>query len=98
MMNSEKHKITAVLLSTMLFFAFSMAHEFDWLLPNSPAIATSVISFSPDFAEEIGCEDEIEFEKSHVIMVISNDKENRSFLSVTHLFIARVLTPPPDIA
>lgn len=94
-MITENHTLKAVLLSTMLLFTFSMVHEFDWLLPPSP-VATTVASSG--IAEEVGCEDEIEHEISYVILSFSNEQDIDSISPVKRLFIARVLTPPPDIS
>lgn len=94
-MNPERHNLTAVLLTTMLFFTFSMVHEFDWLLPPSPVATTVTMS---GIAEEIGCEDEIEHDNNVVVLIFSNDREIFLVLSPTSLFISRVLTPPPDMA
>lgn len=95
MTHAGKHNITAVLMSTMLFFAFSMVHEFDWLLPPSSVATTSA---SAGVAEEIGCEDEIEHEGSVVTVSFLNERDIISSYPDTHLFIASVLTPPPDMA
>ncbi len=94
-MITGNHTLKAVLLSTMLFFTFSMVHEFDWLLPPSP-VASTVSSFG--IAEEIGCEDEIEHEISYIILSFLNERDIDSSPPVKRLFIARVLTPPPDIS
>jgi len=94
-MIKDNNTLTVVLLSTMLFFTFSMVHEFDWLLPPSPVATTAV---SSGIAEEIGCEDEIEHEIGYVILSFSNERDIDLSPPVKRLFIARVLTPPPDIS
>ena len=82
----------------MLFLTFAMVHEFDFLLPPSPVAATAMSSVpTPDIAEEIGCEDEIEHDKSYVIISLSDNKSRNDFYTVDGLFIAVVLTPPPDL-
>lgn len=97
MNKSGRHNLTAVLLSAMLFLTFAMIHEFDFLLPPSPVAATAMSSMpTPDIAEEIGCEDEIEHDKSFVIIPLSDEKSRFDFYTVGGLFIAGVLTPPPD--
>lgn len=74
-----------------------MIHEFDFLLPPSPVAAASTSSIPiPDFAEEAGSEDEIEHDDSFVITFFSNEKSRNDLYPVSGLFIAGVLTPPPD--
>lgn len=97
MNKSGRHNFTAVLLSTMLFLTFAMVHEFDFLLPPSPVASTATSSIPvPDTAEEAGIEDEIEYDASFVITFFSNEKSRNDFYPVSGLFIAGVLTPPPD--
>lgn len=99
MIKSGKHNVTAVLLSMMLFFTFAMMHEFDWLLPPSPDAATAMsVNHTSDAAEEVGCEDEIEHSDSYIIISSFNDERDSVLLPVSSLFIAGVLTPPPDVA
>ena len=74
-----------------------MVHEFDFLLPPSPVAATATSSIPvPDIAEEAGIEDEIEYDDSFVITIFSNEKSRNNLYPVNDLFIAGVLTPPPD--
>jgi len=97
MNKSGRHNLTAILLSTMLFLTFAMVHEFDFLLPPSPVAATATSSIPvPDIAEEAGIEDEIEYDDSFVITFFSNEKSRNNLYPVNDLFIAGVLTPPPD--
>lgn len=99
MIRNGKYSAVTVLLSMMLFLTFSMMHEFDFLLPASPVATTSLSMLSvPDIVEETGAEDEIEHEDSYVIIPISHDRISRLALLITGLNIARVLTPPPDMA
>ena len=97
MNKSGRHNLTAILLSTMLFLTFAMVHEFNFLLPPSPVAATATSSIPvPDIAEEAGIEDEIEYDDSFVITFFSNEKSGNNLYLVNDLFIAGVLTPPPD--
>jgi hypothetical protein len=99
MIKPGKHNAILVLLSMMLFLTFSMMHQFDFLLPASPLSATS-LSTMPTFeiVEETASEDEVEHNDSYVIMPFLNDKFTRTDLPTTGLFIANILTPPPDMA
>lgn len=72
-------------------------HEFDFLLPPTPVAAAAMSSIpTPDTTEETGSEDEIDHDDSFVIISILNEKSRNDFYPVSGLFIARVLTPPPD--
>ena len=83
----------------MLFFTFSMVHEFDWLFPPSPVAASTMTSVpGTDVAEEVGCEDEIEHDSSYVIIPQLDNNLQRSLFTVTSLIGTAVLTPPPDKA
>lgn len=98
-MKQNRTYILQVVLSTMLFFTFSMMHEYDWLIPASPAasaVATSSVPM-PDIVEEPGSEDEIEHEDGYKIISFSDRKHNRISLSSENLFIPPVLLPPPDM-
>lgn len=98
MIKTGKHSAFTVLLSMMLFLTFSMMHEFAFLLPASPVSITLSTLPTPDIVEETGAEDEIEHDDGYIIIPISHDKISRMAYPITGLFIARVLTPPPDMA
>lgn len=85
--------------STMLFFAFSMMHEFDWLIPANPAAVAATASPipTPDIVEEPGAEDEIEHEDGYIIISDSEKKHFRAFLNRENLYIPSVPLPPPDM-
>ncbi|MEQ8525054.1 hypothetical protein [Gracilimonas sp.] len=98
-MKQNKTYILQVVLSTMLFFTFSMMHEFDWLIPASPAaspVATSSIPM-PDIIEEPGSEDEIEHEDGYTIISDGDNKYFRTSLNRENLYIPPVPLPPPDM-
>lgn len=74
-------------------------HEYNFLLPASPVAETSLSLLSAhDIFEEIAAEDEIEHDDGYIIIPFSHDKISRLAFPITGLFIARVLTPPPDMA
>ncbi len=83
----------------MLFFAFSMMHEFDWLLPANPAVSVATTSSIPltDVLEETGSEDEIEHELGYVIISNLDNQILGQFLISENSYITSVLSPPPDL-
>ncbi|MBD3616811.1 MAG: hypothetical protein HUJ22_09575 [Gracilimonas sp.] len=98
-MKTCSRKYILVLLSAALFIAFSMMHEFDWLIPASPIAVVSGMTSMPitDLAEESGSEDEIEYEKSFNIRDFTDIKYHKRLKSELELIVAQVLSPPPDM-
>lgn len=96
-MKTGIYKYVFVLLSTTLFFTFSVMHEFDWVIPSSPAALSGIASTPmPDIVEEPGIEDEIEYEESYYILNSANIKFTKRLGSEVELYVAQVLSPPPD--
>ena len=98
-MKTQKGTYTLVLLSSALFFTFSMMHEFDWLIPANPVAVVSAASAVPvpDIVEETGSEDEIEHENGYKIISYDLKKYFRTSLNFENLHIPAVPLPPPDM-
>lgn len=94
-----KPYILQVVLSTVLFFAFSMMHEFDWLIPSNPAAVSTTASAipMPDVVEEPGAEDEIEHEDIVTTYIYNDRLLTGEFISLIKLYTPPVLIPPPDM-
>jgi hypothetical protein len=75
-----------------------MMHEFDWLIPANPAVVMTNASSipAPDIVEETGSEDEIEHEVYYTFRDFSGVDFKGYPKSLIELYIANVLSPPPD--
>lgn len=83
----------------MLFFAFSMMHEFDWLIPSNPtAVSTTASAIPmPDVVEESGAEDVIEHEDRGTTYIYNGRHLSGVFISLIKLYTLPELIPPPDM-
>ena len=81
MKNSRKN-IAGVVGAILLFFSFTIMHEFGWLIPPSP---------------EHGSEDEIEHEDADPVFISPLKKARNTYMVFRNLYVPSVATPPPDM-
>jgi hypothetical protein len=95
---SAKH-IIPVLGATLLFLAFTLLHEYDWLLPPSPVstVASTTTVPLPDVIEEHGSEDEIEHDDFSGEIIPLQKKSHPFSMVYRDLYIPNVAPPPPDM-
>lgn len=91
--------ITGILAAIVLFLSFSMLHEFDWLIPPSPAatVATTSPVPLPDVIEEHISEDEIDHEDVEPILLPILKKAYKGYMISGDFYVPSVATPPPDM-
>lgn len=97
-MKSKNLHIIGILGVTGLFTVFTLMHQYDWLLPSSPAApitASSSVPF-PDAFEEHGAEDDLEHELSKLFYIPKESDNKRVYMIAGDLFIPQISTPPPD--
>ncbi|NBC65012.1 MAG: hypothetical protein GVY07_05030 [Bacteroidetes bacterium] len=97
-MNSKKLHIIGIAGVMMLFAVFTLMHQYDWLIPTSPAspISTQTSVPFPDVVEEHGTEDDITHDFSKPFF-ISESLQNISICMIFEdLVYPQISTPPPD--
>ncbi|HBQ60010.1 MAG TPA: hypothetical protein DD671_10400 [Balneolaceae bacterium] len=98
MKNSRKN-IAGVVGAILLFFSFTIMHEFGWLIPPSPVqtVADTSPVPLPDVIEEHGSEDEIEHEDADPVFISPLKKARNTYMVFRNLYVPSVATPPPDM-
>lgn len=98
-MKKTPKNIATVSGAILLFLAFSVMHEFDWLIPPSPVqtVASNTSVPVPDAIEEHGSEDEIEHDDSEPVFLPPTMNVKNSCMISRNLYVPSVATPPPDM-
>lgn len=98
-MKNNYRNIANIFGAVVLFATFSIAHEYGWLIPPSPApapVANAQVPM-PDVIEEHGSEDEIEHDDSEILFLDIKSQIKKSYMIFGDLFIPNVDVPPPDL-
>lgn len=97
-MKTNRLHIIGIFWVTALFAVFTLMHQFDWLIPQSPAapVASTTVPF-PDAVEEHGGEDDITHDLSKPVFISVKSSRINIYMIFEDLFVPQVSTPPPNI-